>query len=262
MVEQPGFSPEDSEVIEKLVNSARGLKQDAESVPFSSALAMLKEGHTRLREASSYNRGEGSVLTAPEPNSFFNSLTPDLRIKALEGLGFVLIGSLTCAVESARRGVWDDNVYISYFNEHIKGVPLSTISTTLKQESGFANNSPEDDTQKVNSINTPNTAETVKILSQNSWRLPNIVRAHHLQFGIEIHTTFLKKAALIFVETCNILFQEPGNPSNNQQKEPSILLPEQRPGFLAELDRIIAGEQNPFARDMDLFLEEMSGKLD
>lgn len=238
MVEQSGFSPKDYEVIEKIAGSARGLKRDYETLPFSTALAMLKEGHIRLKEASSYNRGEGSVLTAPEPNSFFNSLMPDIQTRAMEGLGFVLIGSLACAVESAKSGVWDDNVYISYFNEHIKGVPLTEVSTALKQQAGFANSSSEDDTQRVKAINTRNTAETIKILSQNSWRLPTIVQAHHLQFGTEIRTTYLRKAALIFAEASTRPFQEPPK----IKAGPSLLPPEQRAGFLAEMDRIIEGK--------------------
>lgn len=216
MVEQPGFSPQDYEVIEKIAGSARGLKRDYETVPFSIARAMLEEGHTRLREASSYNRGGGSVLTAPEPNSFFNSLAPNIQKRALEGLGFVLIGSLACAVEFAKskvRGVWDD-------------------------------------------------AETVKILLQNSRRLPIIVRAHHLQYGVEIQTTFLRKAALIFAQASSKPFHEPPNPPD----EPPILPPEKRAGFLAEIDRttdrITDVKKHPFAKAIDSFLEEMSGKLD
>ena len=258
MVEQLGFSPEDQQVIGNLVETARGLKTGAITTTFAVALAILAEGHARLREASSYSRGEGSVLTAPEPNVFFNSLLPDIKRRALDGLGFVLIGSLACAVESVKTGEWEDNIYISYFNEHIRGVPLATISTTLKTTAGFQGSSREEDTDRIKAMNTQNTAETIKALSQNSWRLPSIVRAHHDQFGIEIQTAIFRKAASIFVESSNRLFQEP----IDAPIEPTIPSLANQGKFLAVIDRIIEGKPNPFTKEVNDFMIEISRQLE
>lgn len=264
MVEQLGFSEEDEEIIAGLLNSARYLTKEIASLPTAIALALLGEGHKRLREASLYDRGEGTVLTAPDPNYFFNSLSPAIKQRALDGLGLVLVGSLGCAIESARGSCWDDNVYLSAFNEHIRGVPLSTISIGIKREARFAMSSAAaaDDTVRIQAINTNGTAETIELLSNNRWRLPTIVQAHLSSFGDEIQTTVFRKAARIFVETSkrlkDPLAQPAIQPSAVTEGPNNEFTPERKSSFLKRIDKIIAGETKPLSQEVDDFLDKLS----
>lgn len=239
MVEQFRFSPEDEETIAGLVGSACYLSGELTSLPTAVALALLGEGYKRLRKASSDNRGEGSV-------------TADIRQRAIDGLGLVLVGSLAWAVESAIGSSWDDNVYISAFNEHIRGAPLSTISADIKRGSRFNISSTADDTVRIQAINTNGTAETIELLSNNRWRLPSIVQAHLSSFDYEIQTTVFRKAARIFVETSKRLSQDP------PQAE---FTPERKLSFLENMDHIIAGGKN-IKQEINDFLDELSRKVE
>lgn len=262
MVEQFRFSPEDEETIAGLVDSTRYLTKEVSPLPMAVALALLGEGYKRLREASSYNKGEGSVLTAPDPNYFFNSLTPALKQRAIDGLGFVLVGSLAWTVESAKSGGWDDNVYMSAFNEHIRGVPLPTISADIKKRPGFSLSTADDDTSRIQAINTndtADTAETIELLSNDRWRLPTIVQVHLSKFGYEIQTTVFRKATMIFVETRKRLAREPvDHPSEPQTAE---ITPERRSSFLENMDHLIAGGKS-MEQEIDEFLDEISKRVE
>ncbi len=122
-----------------LAETAEGIwqkKKDAGnsvSKPVALGLAMKSEGRDILKSVLSVTSN-----IAPDITSVFGGLTGESQKKFSYGLGEIVLGSILEAVE---KGVfeWDDEVFVSSFNESIMGTPipkadLSVLNDLLRRQ--------------------------------------------------------------------------------------------------------------------------------
>lgn len=112
-----------------LAETAEGVwqkKKDAGnsvSKPVALGLVMKNEGRDILKSILS---STSNFNIAPDINSVLNDLNESNRRKFRYGFGEVILGS---TLEALEKGIfeWDDEVFVSNFNEAIMGTPLSQV---------------------------------------------------------------------------------------------------------------------------------------
>ena len=235
MVEQGSFSPEEEEVLRNLVDNARGFKTDQKPNFLAISQAFLVVVRKKLLRGSPHQQ-------------FF------------DGLGFILIGSLAMGIAAAKKnGFWQDDIYMTSFNECIKNTSVTPISTDIKKQSGYTDDTIAEDTIRVNALSTKSDEEKIIILSQNPKRLPVIVRFHLSGYKHEISTIAFRMAASYFVEVSTRFTAEP--PSQTSQQSSSITS-NIDPTNLAE-NQLRAGETPAILYPgVEQFLEKVSRELE
>lgn len=237
MVEAADRNPEQT-ITDRLAFSARELAatQPGLSPATSLALVFLNEGHNNLLEVSKLDKEQGSVVTAPDPNVFFNSLAPKIRPKVLEGLGFVVVGSLVMALEETKASeIWNAGTYVSYFNEHIRNTPFPSIREDLKRKAEPDEHSTNREFIRIKSRYALDKENNLAVFLKDPGILPEIVKWHLSIFPQNIQKAVFTPPSLLFVRAMDKLNQLQLPPE--EQKGRSI---EEQRTFLASIDQTLA----------------------